>query len=246
MNDAQLTEFLERIYKAVQDYAKKVETFVSQPKGTPLQKELNAALAAAQAEFEIARKSQEDNYYHMRYENLSDIVEASRPYLSKNGLSVTFSIEHRDDSGVLLTCNLLHSSGQSMTSAIRLLPSKNDPKSLASEVSFMKRILYAGITGVVADDEDDDASVAMSAFRESDERGLSPEKKADPREDRTPITKDQYEELESELEEYPDLAEEIIAAYKIRDLASMPKAKYPSAIRRIRAIKLNRNRTVKR
>lgn len=243
MSDAQLVEALERIHKAVQDYAKKVEILTSQPKDTSLQKELNTALAAAQAEFDIARKSQEDNYYHMRYENLSDIVEASRPYLSKNGLSVTFSIEHRDDSGALLTCILLHASGQSMQSCIRLLPIKNDPKSLASEVSFMKRILYAGITGVVAEDEDDDADVAMSTFRESDERGLSPEKKHDSREDRTPITKDQYEELERELEEYPEMAENIINAYKLRDLASMPKAKYDVAIKRVRALKNIRNRT---
>lgn len=242
MNDAQLTEFLERSYKVAQEQTKKLDQLLIQPKALGSQKELNAALAAAQSEFEIARKSKEDNYYHMRYENLTDVVEASRPYLSKNGLSVTFTIEHKDDGGAMLTCSLLHSSGQAIESNMRLLPSKNDPKSLASEVSFMKRILYAGITGVVADDEDDDAEIAMSTFRENDERGLSPEKKPENREDRTPITKDQYDELEYELAEFPDIGKVILDAYKIRDLASMPKAKYHSAMSRIRAIKALRKR----
>jgi hypothetical protein len=241
MNDAQLTDALDRIYKAIQEQAKKVDQILIQPKALFSQKELNAALAAAQSEFEIARKSKEDNYYHMRYENLTDVVDASRPYLAKNGLSVTFLIDHKDDGGALLTCSLLHSSGQSLESKMRLLPSKNDPKSLASEVSFMKRILYAGITGVVADDEDDDAEVAMATFRDTDERGLSPAK-PETREERIPITKDQYEELEYELAEYADIGQVILDAYKIRDLASMPKSKYSSAMSRIRAIKALRNK----
>lgn len=240
MNEAHLIEALDRVYKAVQEHTKKVDQILARPKESG--KELNSALAAAQAEFEIARKSKEDNYYHMRYENLTDVVDASRPYLAKNGLSVTFIVDHKDDGGAMLTCNLLHSSGQSLESKIRLLPSKNDPKSLASEVAFMKRILYAGITGVVADDEDDDAEMAMSTFRESDERGLSPEKKPENREDRTPITKDQYDDLEYELAEFDDIAKTILEAYKIRDLASMPKAKYHSAMARIRAIKALRKR----
>ncbi len=237
INESQIFELLEKIQK-------RLDSLFVQPKSIVDRKELHAALAAAQSEFRVARSHRENSYDSSKYEALDDVVAVSRPYLAKNGLSVTFPINHTDDGGMILSCILLHSSGQSIESSVRLLPAKNDPKSLASEASFMKRILYSGLTGVVASDEDDDATIAMADHREVAEIGAIRTvltAKADPREEKGPITKEQYDELEYELGEYPDITQKILDGLKIRDLASMPKGKYHEAIKRVRYIKNLRN-----
>ena len=55
------------------------------------------------------------------------------------------------------------------------------------------------------------------------------------------ITREQIEELEYELAEYPDLAESILDGLRIQSLADMPKSQYGVSIRRIREIKQLRN-----
>ena len=55
------------------------------------------------------------------------------------------------------------------------------------------------------------------------------------------ITTEQLEELEYELAEFPDIAEQILEGFKIQSLANMPKQKFLPAVSRIREIKLLRN-----
>lgn len=204
-------------------------------------KELHAALAQAQAEFRIARPSKENNYFKMKYESLEDVVRASRPALAKNGLSVKWTQSIAADSGSVLTCTLAHSSGQQIESSVRILPGKNDPRSFSSEVEYLKRMLYSGITGVVADD-DDDAEMAMTEFRDEDEKGTALNAKYNPKENlRLTISPEQLEELNYELAEYPDLAEQVLKQLHLKYLADMPKEKYKVAMDRIRQIKALRN-----
>jgi hypothetical protein len=51
------------------------------------------------------------------------------------------------------------------------------------------------------------------------------------------ITKEQLDELEYELGDYTDLAEEMMDALKIQTLSDMPKDKWSWSLRRIREIK---------
>lgn len=204
-------------------------------------KELNAALALAQAEYRIARPSKENNYFKMKYEALEDVIRASRPYLAKNGLSVKWTQSVMPDSGSLLTCTLAHSSGQQIESSVRVLPGKNDPRAFMSEVEYLKRMLYTGITGVVADD-DDDAMMASTQFIEEEEKGVALSTKYNPRENlRVTITQEQLEEMQYELAEYPDLGEQVLKQLHLKYLADMPKEKFKPAMDRIRQIKALRN-----
>ena len=56
-----------------------------------------------------------------------------------------------------------------------------------------------------------------------------------------PITKDQLEELELELSEYPDIAEEVLKKMEIQSLADLPKSAFGTSIRRVRQLKALRN-----
>ena len=54
------------------------------------------------------------------------------------------------------------------------------------------------------------------------------------------MTKEQLEELEYELADYPDIAEKVLDGLHLQNLADMPKSKYMSSLTRIREIKMVR------
>lgn len=204
--------------------------------------ELFAALAKAQGEMLVAGLNQQNPYFKSKYADLADIVRASRPALTKNGLCVTQQLVPNDDGQFILHTILGHTSGQWIESRVRIIPAKNDIQSLASYITYMKRYSYASLVGVVASGEDDDAEVAMVSAREIVAKGPSLQPKYDPREQSPDvITKEQLEEILYELQEYPDLAEEVMDKMRIQSLADIPKSKFMISLTRIREIKGLRN-----
>ena len=55
------------------------------------------------------------------------------------------------------------------------------------------------------------------------------------------VSRDQLVEMELELADCPDIAEEIMDKMQLQSLADMPKHRYSAAMRRIREIKLLRS-----
>lgn len=121
--------------------------------------ELATALALAQAEMKHAAKSNTNPYFKSKYSALPDIMDAARPYLSKNGLSIS-QITDFDNVGMFLITQLLHKSGQWLRSWYPVTPVKNDPQGLGSALTYARRYSYASIVGVAASDEDDDGNAA--------------------------------------------------------------------------------------
>lgn len=205
-------------------------------------KELFAALAKAQSEMQVAGLKSENPYFKSRYADLAEIVRVSRPALTKNGLSVIQQILPNDDGQNILHTILTHASGQWIESRMRILPSKPDVQSLASYITYLRRYSYAALCGIVASNEDDDAEVAVATDRDVLAKGVAINTKYNPKEESyESISRDQLDELEYELAEYPDIAEQILEGLKIQSLADMPKTKYGVSIRRVREIKNVRN-----
>lgn len=204
--------------------------------------ELFAALAKAQSLMKVASMAAENPYFKNRYADLTSIVQASRPALTAQGLSVTQQIIPQDGQTILLT-TLGHSSGQFIQSAARILPPKADVQSLGSYITYLRRYSYAALIGVVTDDGiDDDAEIAVAPQRELVAKGTALNTKYNPTDNRyETITKEQLEELEYELAEYPDIAMQVLDGLKLQNLADMPKDKYSISVRRIREIKQARN-----
>ena len=50
------------------------------------------------------------------------------------------------------------------------------------------------------------------------------------------ITKEQYEDVLETLQDYPEIAQEVMEKYDITTLADMPKAHFPEDIKRIRKL----------
>src|ERR1044072_7514097 len=189
--------------------------------------ELFAALARAQGEMSFAQMDKENRYFKAMFEDLESVVRASRPALTKHGLSIIHTTSVNDDGSASLKCIFAHASGQYMESNMRMLPTSNDPQALGSCFSYLKRQSYAAICGVAASWEDDDGERAMAEVRVTDEKGTSLNHNYNPKEQSSDtITREQLDEVEYELAEYPDIGAQIIKGLRILSLADIPKSKY--------------------
>jgi len=221
--------------------AKKVEAALSEPTDEPYESEktdeISAALAVSQGEFLVVRNNRTNPYFSTEYGDLDQIMKAIRPSLVKNGISLTQQLKFNDGAMILAT-RIRHNSGQWIETRARILPSKNDDQTFASALMFMKRHSVATLVGITIPDDtyDDDAEVQMIGARNIIAKG--PSNKYNPREQSfEPIGKDQLEELECELAEYPHIAEEVLDKMKIQSLADLPKSRFKVSIARVRAIK---------
>ncbi len=127
--------------------------------------ELFSALAKAQGLIQNALKDSQNPFFKSSYANLASVWEACRKPLSDNGLSVsqtTCKTEH----GLFLITILGHSSGQWMRSEMPIILVKNDPQSLGSMLTYLRRYSLSAIVGVAPDD-DDDGEKAQQAFRKN-------------------------------------------------------------------------------
>jgi hypothetical protein len=227
-------------YSLVDDIS--CENYTPMPSRSPDLKELFSALAKAQSEMRTAGLSSENPYFKSRYADFAEIVRASRPALTKYGLSVIHQILPNDNGQNVLHCILAHSSGQFISTQMRILPIKNDIQSLGSCITYLKRYSYAALTGVITSDEDDDGERVMAGVRDEQSKGTALNTKYNPKEQSADtISQDQLEQLEYELVEYSDIGEQVLEGLRIMNLADMPKNKFISSLTRIRQIKAARN-----
>ncbi len=164
--------------------------------------ELFSALAKVQSSMPAAVKTSINPFFKSVYADMREIVNVSRQLLSQNNLCILQPIVQEGDKHVLLTV-LGHSSGQYITSRVMLNPTKQDPQSFGSYITYMKRYAYAAIIGVVT--EDDDGEAAMER-----------------------LTKEQASILYKLINGRKDIEQRICSAYKIDKLDQLPSSHFES------------------
>lgn len=240
------------IQKIIESYQAQIEKLTEslaelqernkQPSRSTEINELATALAKAQGEMKIAGLNAQNPFFKSSYADLAEIVKASRPALTKNSLAVIQQIIPNEDGQNILHTILTHATGQWIESRMRILPAKTDVQSLASYITYLRRYSYAAIVGVVSSDEDDDAEIAVSDERNKTAKGTAISTRYNPKEKSfETISKEQLEELEYELAQYPEIAEEILERLRLQSLADLPKNMFLRSIERIREIKHLRN-----
>lgn len=238
--EAKLIEILKEV--------KKLHDVIGQaPSNSPVARrsqkidELCSALAKAQGEFKIARKNQTNlkrDFNSDKYADMTAVVEASRPALAINGLSITQPIQEHPSGANYIHTILMHTSGQWIESVIKLVPSQEDIDAVESNLVCMKRHAYASILGVVLEDEDDDGAADSSVFRAKKAKGTELNTQINLERDQSysTITKEQLEELKYEIGEYDDIAVQILKGMSIKTLANVPKDKFLRTIQRVREL----------
>ena len=121
---------------------------------------ISAALAKAQKTIKTAAKASANPYFHSRYSDLSEIVEACRSALAENDLSVIQAGAKREYGWVLVT-RLAHKSGQWFEGEFPMLAKDQTAQALGSATTYAKRYSLAAMVGVVSSEEDDDGEAAM-------------------------------------------------------------------------------------
>lgn len=128
-------------------------------------KEFNAAMSKFQAMLPVIEKlgivdyttSKGRTFY--QYAKIEDIAKAIQPALKETGLSYRFT-QSQDNGIITVRCIVTHQSGHSEYSELVSSPDisggKDQLKSIASAISYLRRYTLTGILGIVVGGEDDD------------------------------------------------------------------------------------------
>lgn len=197
--------------------------------------ELVTAFAKASAEMDGAYKDLNNAFLKYNYCSLGQMIDTTRPVLSKYGLSVFQPIIDMGDYHILHT-KLFHSSGQWIGSTIRIKPEKDGNQAFGSSITYMSRYAYKSLLGISFKDETDDDS-ERTANRDAPEH-IPENTYIKPAE---LITAEQLDDLECELEYYDDIKDMLLKALDITSLDKMQKSIYAESIDMVRLKKEERN-----
>ncbi len=170
--------------------------------------ELFSAMSLAQSEIKVAIKDSSNPFFKSSYANLQSIIEASRPALCKNKLSVLQQITSEEGQDYLVTM-LCHASGQWISSRMRITPAKQDVQSLGSYITYLRRYSYASLIGVYDGQEDDDGNAAVQ------ESTIQPLKL---------VSEKQAAVLISYMQNNPELREAIYKQYGVKSVGDIKES----------------------
>lgn len=123
-------------------------------------KDLAAALCKAQADMKHATKAADNPFFKSKYADLPAVIDAVRPLLAANGLSISQMMDYDESGKTYLVTMLMHSSGQWLRGWYPINPTKNDPQGVGSAVTYARRYSLSGMVGIASIGEDDDGNAA--------------------------------------------------------------------------------------
>lgn len=122
--------------------------------------DLVKSLCAARLQFGAIVKSKNASYdarggrVSYNYADLADIHSAVHMALASNGLSI-FATEVKQDSSLLVTGDLIHSSGQWIRAQVELQPDNWSPRSIGSATTYGRRYVTQMLLDISSDEDDD-------------------------------------------------------------------------------------------
>ena len=138
-------------------------------------KNIAIALSKDQGEFDHAKKDVKNEFFKSRYADLASVIDAAKKPLADNGLSVTQVVDITESGDLILETILMHTSGEFISGKYPIKPTKTDPQSTGSAITYARRYSFSAITGIAADDDDGNAA---SAQQDPQQHQQPPQKKA--------------------------------------------------------------------
>ena len=115
--------------------------------------EISAALSKAQGEVANPVFNKTNPHFKSSYADLSSVLNAVRPVLSKNNISI-MQLTNLEESGLVLYTRLTHNSGQWIESVYPVTASGKHQE-IAASLTYAKRLSLSAIVGVSGEDDDD-------------------------------------------------------------------------------------------
>jgi hypothetical protein len=195
--------------------------------------DLAASLVKAHAEISGVVKSATNPFFKSKYADLESVVEAVKPALLKQGIVIVQGLQDAEN-GVAVETMLLHSSGQWISSTLRLPASKEDAQGYGSACTYGRRYGLMAICGVPAEDDDGNAATATSNPEKPARRGNSSQapRLAEPaeRNDIALATPEQVEAMKKALAENGVDKLAFLMEAEVGDFGEIPATSVPKAI----------------
>lgn len=174
---------------------------------------LAAALAKAQSEMLIAEENGYNPHFKSSFSSLKDLIKASRPALTKHGLSIAQYPDSQDGNNYLVT-TMLHASGETLSGKCLIqLKDPTDIQKLGSAISYAKRYAYSSICGLATSEGDDDGnSISEVQVKQVN----APESKSDY------VSSKQAWFLKQVMAKQEGLEEKVLKAYGIASMEQLP------------------------
>lgn len=181
--------------------------------------EYQAAMALAQAEIGPVVKDRKNEHTKSMYATLEAVDAAIRPIYTAHGFSLSFDAPDVTEKGLLISCDVLHSSGHSehktLLGALDTVgPSgtrnKTDIQGLGSTVSYLRRYLTCMVFNVTVKNEDKDGNKTAQTINAA-----------------------QYVELTEKLELVKGDPEKFAELFRVQSLTEIPASRFDDAIRKI-------------
>lgn len=122
-------------------------------------KQLAVALTNFQSEVPTIEKKGVNPFFHSKYATLESTVETTRPYMAKNGLSISQFPTGENE----LTTILMHVSGEWLKSTVKMAIKDNTSQAQGSGLTYQRRYSWAAILGLVTDEDDDGNAASQPA-----------------------------------------------------------------------------------
>jgi hypothetical protein len=103
--------------------------------------------------------------YSYKYADLADHLDAIRPILARHELAVLQPPSNTDSGAPVVSTIILHSSGQYLASTLSVKPTRPDPQSVGSAISYARRYALAATLSIATED-DDGASASRAPLPE--------------------------------------------------------------------------------
>lgn len=117
--------------------------------------ELSKALSKFQGEVKNPKNTATNPFFRSKYAPLEEVLNTTRPILSKYGLSVIQSPSSEGEY-VSITTILMHESGEWMEfQPLKLKTDKNTAQGAGSAISYGRRYALSAILGISSEDDDD-------------------------------------------------------------------------------------------
>lgn len=185
--------------------------------------QLATALAKAQGEMFTAGKNQKNPFFKSSYADFEAIVNASRPALTKYGLSVVQPPVFSDTTGQsFLITILMHCSGQWIQSRALHNPQKNDIQSLSSYNTYLKRMCYTSLVGVATGEDDDGEAATIRDTRPVYQNSSQ-------------INEKQYNDMMALVNQFTDESHaDFLLQYQAKSFVNFPPSRYNEFILRLK------------
>jgi hypothetical protein len=124
-------------------------------------KTIAPALHKAQGAIKGAIKDSTNPHFKSKYADLSSVIEAVKKPLLDNGITFLQGIEDGEN-GVAVETMLLHTSGEWISSTLKIPASKQDAQGYGSAITYGRRYGLQSMCGVPAEDDDGNAATASA------------------------------------------------------------------------------------